>query len=191
MIDESESHEPAQAQASEFDAFSQGPDQSTARQLLVVLEAEYPALLVRLSAHLRSPETAAEALHDVYLKLRSEPSIGDVRSPRSYLYTMAVNAARNGKRNNWRVVDVADAAFHDIPDNTPNQEAITIATDEMSRALQALHALPERRRAMFLAKWRDDKTQAEIAAQFGLHKRSVQKELARVEMHLRKVLRRL
>ncbi|MFW2448503.1 MAG: sigma factor-like helix-turn-helix DNA-binding protein [Qipengyuania pacifica] len=60
----------------------------------------------------------------------------------------------------------------------------------MSRALQALHALPIRRQAIFLAKWRDEKTQGEIAAEFGLHKRSVQKELARAEKYLRKVLRR-
>jgi DNA-directed RNA polymerase specialized sigma24 family protein len=60
----------------------------------------------------------------------------------------------------------------------------------LNRALRALHTLPVKRQAIFLAKWRDEKTQAEIAAEFGLHLRSVQKELARVEAYLRKVLRR-
>jgi RNA polymerase sigma-70 factor (ECF subfamily) len=83
-----------------------------------------------------------------------------------------------------------DAAVHEIPDGAPDQEAAALATDEMNRALQALHALPVRRQAIFLAKWRDEKSQGEIAAEFGLHKRSVQKELTRAELYLRKILRR-
>jgi RNA polymerase sigma-70 factor (ECF subfamily) len=164
--------------------------QSPVQHLLALLEIEYTTLLTRLSAHLRSPEAAAEALHDVYVKLRAEPSIGELHSPRSYLYRMAINLAKNRSRSGWRTVNMDDAALHEIPDGAPDQEAAALATDEMNRALQALHALPVRRQAIFLAKWRDEKSQGEIAAEFGLHKRSVQKELTRAELYLRKILRR-
>lgn len=160
------------------------------KQLLIVLETDYVVLLTRLSARLGSRETAAEILHDVYVKLRSEPAIGELRNPRAYLYRMSVNFAKNKHRSDWRSVNMNDAALNEIPDDEPDQEAATLAMDEMSRALQALHALPIRQQAIFLAKWRDEKLQSEIAAEFGLHRRSVQKELTRTELYLRKILRR-
>jgi len=188
MIDDSEP--PQSAQTSEFDASIQANSQRSVEQLLALLEIEYETLLARLSAHLRSPEAAAEALHDVYLKLRAEPSIGDIHRPRSYLHRMAVNLAKNRGRSDWRTVNMDDAELSEFPDSAPDQESATLASDEMSRTLQALHTLPVRRQAIFLAKWRDEKSQGEIAAEFGLHKRSVQKELARAETYLRKILHR-
>ena len=50
------------------------PDSSpaTIAMLLDVLEREYVTLLTELSAHLHSPDAAADALHDTYVKLRSK-----------------------------------------------------------------------------------------------------------------------
>lgn len=188
MIDDSEPSQPAQA--SELDASFQATSQSPVQQLLALLEIEYEPLLTRLSAHLRSPEAAADALHDVYVKLRAEPSIGDLYNPLAYLYRMAVNLAKNRSRSDRHTVNIDDAGLSEFPDSAPDQESAALATDEMSRVLRALHTLPAQRQAIFLAKWRDEKSQGEIAVEFGLHKRSVQKELARAEAHLRKILRR-
>lgn len=188
MTDDSTSSQPSRT--SQTDASFQATSQSPGQQLLALLETEYEPLLTRLSAHLRSPEAAADALHDVYVKLRAEPSIGDLYNPRAYLYRMAVNLAKNRSRSDRHTVNIDDAWLSAFPDNAPNQESAALATDEMSRALRALHALPARRQAIFLARWRDEKSQGEIAVEFGLHKRSVQKELARAEAHLRKILSR-
>lgn len=188
MIDEPEPAQPAQPNA--FDASVRTSSQSPAEQLLSLLEAEYPALLTRLTGHLRSAEAAAEALHDVYVKLRASPSVGELRSPRSYLYRMAINLAKNRRRSDWRTVNMDEWELSNIPDSAPGQEASVLAMDEMDRALRALHDLPIRRQAIFLAKWRDEKSVAAIAIEFGLHKRSVEKELTRGEIYLRKVLRR-
>ncbi|PZU64017.1 RNA polymerase sigma factor [Sphingobium sp.] len=188
MTDDSEPSPPAPA--SEIDASFQATNQSRAQQLLALLENDYDALLARLSAHLSSPEAAADALHDVYVKLRAEPFIGELRNPPAYLYRMAVNLAKNRSRSDWHTVNMDDARLSEFPDSAPDQESAALAVDEMNRALQALHALPAQRQAIFLAKWRDEKSQGEIAAEFGLHKRSVQKDLARAEAHLRKILRR-
>jgi RNA polymerase sigma-70 factor (ECF subfamily) len=179
-----------QEPASEDSASISGIGQSPVDQLLALLETEYVVLLTRLSAHVRSPDIAAEIIHDVYVKLRSEPAISEIHSPRAYLYTMAVNFAKNRNRGDWRAVNMGDEELLEIPDDAPDQQTAALALDEMNRAMDALHALPTRQRAIFLAKWRDEKLQSEIAAEFGLHKRSVQKELTRVELYLRKVLRR-
>lgn len=71
-----------------FDVSTDATLEDPVKQLLIVLEADYVVLLTRLSARLGSRETAAEILHDVYVKLRSKPVIGELRSPRAYLYLL-------------------------------------------------------------------------------------------------------
>src|SRR3546814_1213694 len=141
-------------------------------QLLALLETEYVVLLTRLSAHVRSPDVAAEIIHDVYVKLRSEPAISEIHSPRAYLYRMAVNFAKNRNRSDWRAVNMGDEELLEIPDDAPDQQTAALALDETNRAMDALHALPTRQRTIFLAKWRDEKLQREIDAEFGLNRQS-------------------
>lgn len=186
MIDDPEHLRSVEAHIHE--ASPHNADQSPAQQLLAFLETEYIALHLRLSSQLRSAEAAAEALHDVYLKLSANPRIEDVRYPRSYLYRMAINIVHNQRRKAGRAVSADDAITLLIADDAPDPEHVALATDELNRAITHLHALPAQRRQIFLARWRDEKTQIEIASEFGLHKRTVQKELERAERYLRKKL---
>jgi len=158
--------------------------------LLAAFETDYLILLHRLSHRLRSQEAAEDALHDVYVKLRSYPDIGEIRNNRAYLYRMSLNLARNHIRAHSRTTTIDDFILALVPDIAPDPEQVAFARLEMECVFQALRAMPERRRRLFLARWRDGKPQAEIALEFGLHKRSVQKELARAETFLRKALRR-
>lgn len=153
-----------------------------------LLEAEYDLLLVRLSGALRSPDAATEALHDAYLKLGSGAAIGEVRKPLAYLYRTAINLAKNRRRHEKLFTPADAAAVAGLTDDAPDPERAAGARLALARVLDALETLPTQRRDIFLAAWRDDKTQAEIAAAFGLHKRTVQKELARAERHLRTAL---
>lgn len=161
---------------------------SSVDQLLATLLTDYALLQERLARHVGTTEAAAEILHEAYLKLRSHPQIRDVQHPRAYLYRMAINLAKNERRNNGRLLEIDDAAILAFADDAPDQERIVLAFDEWNRALQHLASLPAIRRAIFLAKWRDEKTQVEIASDLGLHKRTVQKELDRAERFLRKKL---
>ena len=156
--------------------------------LLDTLLMDYDFLKGRLTAYTGSAEQAADILQDVYLKLRSDPQIGEVRLPRSYLYRMALNLAKNQRRNGSRWVAVDDMVILALPDEAPDPERVVLASDEMRRAIEYLHRVPARQRAIFLARWRDEKSQIEIASEFGIHKRTVQKELERAERYLRKKL---
>ena len=169
------------------------PDSSpaTIAMLLDVLEREYVTLLTELSAHLHSPDAAADALHDTYVKLRSKPSVADVRQPRSYLYRMAINLALNNRRRDLRTIASASFELESLPDGMPDPERSALAFGEMEQMFSALHMLAPKSRAIFLARWRDEKTNDEIAATFGIHKRSVQKDLAQTELHLRAMLGRV
>lgn len=160
------------------------------QKLLALLESEYDRLLERLVRALRSPDAASEALHDVYLKLGSDAEIGDVRHPVPYLYRMAINLAKNRRRHETFLKAVPTERIDEIPDQAPSPERIAGDHLEMERALAALEALPAQRREIFLARWRDDKLLTEIAGDFGLHKRTVQKELTRAEQYLRSALGR-
>src|SRR3546814_1537249 len=82
---------------------------------------------------------------------------------------------------------MGDEELLEILDDAPDQQTAALALDEMNRAMDVLHALPTRQRAIFLATWRDEKLQSEIAAEFGLQNSSVQKDLTRVELSLSKV----
>lgn len=168
-----------------------GPSRSASvSALLGSLEADYSLLLQRLSRRLGSREAAVEALHETYIKLGSGPSIGHVRSPLAYLYRMALNLATNRRRNEARIIPFAIDAFLNLPDAAPSQERIVGASQEIALAITALRLMPIKRQQIFWAKWRDDKSQAEIALNFGMHKRSVQKELAKAEASVRATLRK-
>ncbi len=157
-------------------------------RLLALLEAEYDLLLLRLTGALRSADAATEALHDAYLKLQSGAAIGEVRKPIAYLYRMAINQAKNRRRHEMLFTPADAAAVVDLTDDAPDPERAAGARLALARVLDALETLPTQRRDIFLAAWRDEKTQVEIAAKFAIHKRTVQKELARAERHLRTAL---
>lgn len=175
----SEPMEPAIGNHSETSA------RTSLEHLQNILEAEYGHLVARLTSRLRSSDAAAEALHDAYLKLGNGPTVSEIRHPLSYLYRMAVNLAKNRRRGEARFTAIEAASIDILPDDAPDAERVVGARHEMVVALSALSTLPVRRREIFLARWRDDKTQAQIAEDFGLHKRTVQKELVRAERHVR------
>ena len=160
----------------------------TLKLLRVLLEAEYDLLLGRLTRALRSADAASEALHDAYLKLEGGAVLGEIRQPLSYLYRMAINLAKNRRRHERLFTPADAAAVVGLADDTPDSERAVGARQALARVLDALETLPAQRRDIFLAAWRDEKKQVEIAAEFGLHKRTVQKELARAERHLRTAL---
>lgn len=157
-------------------------------RLLETLETDYDHLLSRLTGTLRSPDAASEALHDAYLKLGRGARVGDIRHPLAYLYRMAINLAKNRRRHDARFTPADAAAALELADDAPDPERTVNARSTLSRVFDMLEALPAQRRDIFLAAWRDEKTQVQIAAEFGLHKRTVQKELARAERDLRAVL---
>jgi RNA polymerase sigma-70 factor (ECF subfamily) len=103
---------------------------------------------------------------------------------------MAINLALNSMRRNGRIILADMAELEAIPDPMPDPERAALASREMDHAMAALRTPVEASRYL-LARWRDEKTNEEIALAFGMHQRSVQKELARTELHLRKVLGRL
>ncbi|MBT0667354.1 RNA polymerase sigma factor [Novosphingobium profundi] len=158
--------------------------------LIAAFMSNYAYLVLRLTAKLGSRDEAEDILQQVYLKLNTAPRIGDIRSARPYLYRMAINMAKNRWRSEGRTVNLDEVRVVEISDEAPDQERALIASDEIARLFDLLQDIPQARRDIFLAKWRDEQTLGQIAAKTGLHKRTVQKELERAERYLRKKLSR-
>lgn len=154
------------------------------QRLKGALEFHYPALARRLSRTLRSRERALEALHEAYVKLSGGPAIGEVRNPLHYLYRMTINLARNASAKDERSRAAGPDMIDRLVDEAPGPERTAIAVHDLGKLLDALASLPNQRRVIFLARWRDNQSATEIAGHMGLHRRTVQKELAKAARYL-------
>ena len=165
-------------------------DRTQAVDLLDFLSRDYAQLLRRLTRKFGSTDFAADALQDLYVRICTASLSSGIDKPRAYLYRMAVNLGYNLIRREKRNTPLDPSMIENLVDTAPGPERGVIGISELNLVLHELRMLPERRRAIFLARWRDGKELAAIASEFGLHRRTVQKELARTETHLRFVLRR-
>lgn len=171
------------------DIVRNGDDIGSPHILLGVLEDRYEALVARLAKRLGSADRAKEALHDVYLKLWTYPYLDVIKNPTAYLYRMALNFSENVRIRNMRYLPLVESEAAAVSDDRPGPEQIVAGRHDLALAIAALDTLSAQRKAIFLARWRDGKSHMEIAQDFGLHKRTVQKELAKAEDHLRNAKR--
>jgi RNA polymerase sigma factor (sigma-70 family) len=142
-------------------------------RLLACLQSDYGSLLSDLMRFLRSKDLAQEALHETYLKLRRDPEVGEVRSPRGYLLRMALNLARNSQEKEHRYALLPET----LADDGPTPARVAEARSDIHAVRAALDRLPSRRLAIFTASVRDEASTDVLAARFGLSPRTIQREL--------------
>ena len=164
--------------------------QPAIRDLSRTLTKNYAGFIRRLAKKFGSVDFASDTLHDVYVKVEGEQIGKEIRTPSAYLYRMAVNIGLNRVRRDQRASVISPNLIENLSDPAPDPERIAAGIVELNAVLRELCKMPDQRRAIFLARWRDDRDIAAIASDFGLHRRTVQKELAKTEAHLRTALRR-
>jgi RNA polymerase sigma factor (sigma-70 family) len=138
----------------------------------------YDDLKQRLARRLGSADLAGDALQDTWLRLAHAEAMDSIRSPKSYLFRMAFNMARDRRRSEKQHLNFEDVGslLHFV-DEAPNPAEIAEARSDL-RALQAVLAeLPPRRRAILLAARVDNLPRQEIAERLGVSLRLVSKEL--------------
>lgn len=152
---------------------------SSQRDTLVgLLVSTYPDLKKRLTRRLGSVDAASEALQDTYLRLQRAEFKNEIRNPKSYLVSMALNIASNRTRSEARYLSAADVQeLLEIPDDSPGPSRIAEARSELTAVEEALRALPARRRAMFCRFWVDNASYQEIALDFNVSERTVRHDL--------------
>jgi RNA polymerase sigma-70 factor (ECF subfamily) len=151
------------------------------RQLLT---AGYEDLKRKLTRRLGSADTAAEALHETYLRLDGAAEIETVRNPAGLLYRMALNVAMDGYRADARWLRHSELeALRGQSEDRLTPERIAEGRSEIAMLETALTEMPERRRAIFTAALIEDVPYRTIAARFGVSVRLVEREVSRALDH--------
>lgn len=153
--------------------------------LLSSFADDYGFLISRLTKKFGSPDAAQDILHEVYLRLREGVRVGHIHSPTAFLYRMAVNLGINRAKRDGKMMLTEPRKFDALDDPAPDPERSAGASTKVEKMMAALNMLPQQRRAIFLARWQEERSLASIAQTFDLHQRTVQKELIRAEQYLR------
>lgn len=152
--------------------------------LRTLLLAEYVDFDRRLTRRLGSPDLASEALNETYLRLESMRELGEVRSPKAYLFRIALNIAADRRRAEKRRLtsDEVDALL-DIPDDRPDAARVIEDRSEVNLLRHAIAELPERRRRVLTLSRIDGMPNREIAVLLGVTVRTVETDLKQAVEH--------
>lgn len=161
---------------------------SNLRSLLLT---EYVDFDRRLTRRLGSPDLASEALNETYLRLQGMREIGDVRSPKAYLFRIALNIANDRRRAEKRrlTVDEVDSLL-EIPDDRPDAARVIEDRSDVNLLRRAIAELPERRRRVLTLSRIEGMPNREIAALLGVTVRTVETDLKQAIEHCAERLKR-
>ncbi|MEW6436321.1 MAG: sigma-70 family RNA polymerase sigma factor [Pseudomonadota bacterium] len=145
------------------------------RRLLV---ERYDEFRTRLAKRLGSTDLAGDAMQDTWLKLARVEAIGPIHSPSHYLFSIALNAARDRLQTDARYLSPVEVeSLLDLVDAAPDPARVAEARSDLSVIEMALAELPPRRRDILLAARLDNLPRQEIAKRLGISLRLVEKEL--------------
>lgn len=156
-----------------------------------LLLAEYVDFDRRLTRRLGSPDLASEALNETFLRLSGMREIGPVRSPKAYLFRIALNIATDRRRAEKRrlTADEVDTLL-EIPDDRPDAARVIEDRSEVEQLKRAIAELPERRRRVLMLSRIDGLPNREIAALLGVTVRTVETDLKQAVEHCADRLKR-
>lgn len=152
---------------------------STRAHLKKIFVSRYTQLLKRLEYLIGSKDGAADALHETWLRLETMTEGGPVANADAYLFGVASNVVVDQFRREQRHVheEEVDELFQ-MPDELADPERIVAGRRKVEAMVAILEELPPRRRAILWAARVEGQLNREIAEQFGISLRMVEKELA-------------
>jgi RNA polymerase sigma factor (sigma-70 family) len=156
-----------------------------------LLLANYSGLDRQLTRRLGSADFASDVLQETYLRLEDKKEIGAVRSPKAYLFRIALNIANDRRRAESRrlTADEVDGLL-DIPDDRPDAARVIEDRSEVSLLRRAIAELPERRRRVLLLSRIEGMPHRDIAKQLGVTVRTVEMDLKQAVEHCAQRLKR-
>ncbi len=138
----------------------------------------YQVFKKRLTHYLGSADLAGDALQDTWLRLERGGDLSTIRSPDTYLFSMAVNIARDRMRSeNRRLTTFEVATLLDLVDDAPDAARTVEARSDLEALVAIIEELPARQQAILLAARIDGMPRDDIARRFGVSVRFVQREL--------------
>jgi RNA polymerase sigma factor (sigma-70 family) len=156
-----------------------------------LLLADYGGLDRQLTRRLGSADFASDVLQETYLRLEGMNEIGPVRSPKAYLFRIALNIAIDRQRAESRrlTADEVDCLL-DIPDDRPDAARVIEDRSEIDLLRRAIAELPERRRRVLIFSRIEGLPNREIAKRLGVTVRTVETDLKQAVEHCAQRLQR-
>jgi RNA polymerase sigma-70 factor (ECF subfamily) len=161
------------------------------------LGAIFRAFVLPLSAFayrsVQSRDTAAELVQDVFYRIWRGHARWEVEgSLKAYLYRATRNRVLDFLRHEkierrWAERSVREHADEVARSHAPEDEAME-TRDRVAALERALDNLPERRRLVFVLRWRDGLSHQEIADRMGVTVKTVENQLTRAIQALRERL---
>lgn len=138
----------------------------------------YSHIRRHLQRRLGSEELANDALHETYLRVERMQVTEAISYPSAYLMRIAINVAEDQRKENARMLSTPDIdELYAMVDELADPARTYMARAELDELERALDELPRRRRAIVIAARIDQIPHSEIAAQFRVSARTVEKEL--------------
>jgi RNA polymerase sigma factor (sigma-70 family) len=160
--------------------------------LLAVYLSRRDAIGRFLSARLASKEEAEDVLQELFLRLSRTAPPDDVRDPAAYLFRMAMNMARDYRRERQRAhtreADWADSrntlAGAELLEDAPSAETAFAAKQRLAAIRKALDELSPQCRRVFLLHKFEGLSHEEVASRAGISRSTVEKHMNTALKHL-------
>ena len=147
------------------------------RHLKHLLITGYAQLTARLTQRLGSPELAADAVQDTWLRLHRLDTDVAVQNPRNYLFRIALNLARDRLARDRRYVNIERSEAMDLIDEAAGPSDTVDMRSELVRVVRLMAELPARQRTILVAARLAGLPRSEIAKRLGVSLSTVEKEL--------------
>ncbi len=158
-----------------------------------MFEAYVPPLCDFVRSYVHTPDTAQELVQSVFLRIWQQRADWRPEGLRAYLFAACRNAALTWQRHERIVARFEERAAREglaaASGQAPPQPDEQAQASEFAEALRrAIHELPERRRLVVTLRWEHHLSQAEIARVLSVSVRTVETQLARAIVTLRRRL---
>ncbi|TXC71000.1 sigma-70 family RNA polymerase sigma factor [Sphingomonas ginsenosidivorax] len=163
--------------------------------LSAVLAASRPQLVRFFTGRTGSVAEAEDVVQEIWLHV-AEPMAGPIANPLAYLHRVGMNivldrARANGRRQR-REAGYVDAttsvAGWEAVDEAPSAFDALVGCDRIARLAELLSGPPEGAMRVFRRHRIEGASHAEIAAELGITRSTVEKHIAVALRHLRKAL---
>jgi RNA polymerase sigma-70 factor (ECF subfamily) len=150
----------------------------------------------KLRAYVRGRFPGVRDVDDVvqesYLRLWKARALQPIRSAKSFLFCIASNLALDTVRRQRfsPIDDVTDFTGLFVMDDGPDAAASAARQQEIELLVEAIDALPDRCREIFILRKLRGVSQKDIAARLGLSEQTVQVQAARGLRRIAETLRR-
>ena len=157
-----------------------------------IFKERYHSVYSFFLKRLGSSEDAADASQEAFMRMVRHNGAISLKSPDSYLFSVARNLATDMLRSRAvrsKYTDAADVEAQ--PSTAPLQDAALETRNRQKLLQKALSELSPRCREVFILHRLDNLTYKKIGKRLGISPRTVENHLARAILHLRKSLSRL